>query len=161
LVGTTSAPACRDHLWGPPGSVSWTLNSPPLRLSARKAVHVACREVPVFEVREVLRLWLDGRGLRAIAGLVRPDRKTVRKVIDVAGELGLDRDGGEGQLGDEFIGLVMVAMRPRHPDRHGESWAVLVGEHDRIAGWVKDGEVPERKMCELLARRGCRCRSAR
>ena len=46
---------------GPPGSVSWTVNSPPLRLSARKAVHVAFREVPVFEVREVLRLWLDGR----------------------------------------------------------------------------------------------------
>jgi len=134
--------------------VSWTLNSPPLRLSTRKAVHVAYREVPVFEVREVLRLWLDGRGLRSIAALVRPDRKTVRKVIDVAVGLGLDRDGGDGQLDDEFVGRVMVAMRPQHPDRHGESWALLVGEHDRIAGWVNDGEVPERKMCELLARRG-------
>ena len=30
----------------------------------------------------MLRLWLDGQGYRAIAGLVRPDRKTVRKMIE-------------------------------------------------------------------------------
>ena len=51
--------------------VPWTLNSPPLCLSARKVVRVAFREVPVFEVREVLRLWLDGRSYRAIADLAR------------------------------------------------------------------------------------------
>ena len=77
----------------------------------------------MFEVREVLRLWLDGRGYRAIAGLVPPDRKTITRVIETAVELGLDRDGDNGQLGDEFIGLVMEAMRQVRPDRHGESWA--------------------------------------
>ena len=115
---------------------------------------MAYREVPVFEVREVLRLWLGGRGLRAIAALVAPDRKTVTKVIEVAVGLGLDRDGGDGQLSDEFVGLVVVAMRPVRPDRHGESWALIVAHHDKIAGWVKAGDVAERKMCELLARRG-------
>ena len=43
---------------------------------------MALREVPVFEVREVLRLWLDGRGYGAIAGLVPPDRKTVTKIVE-------------------------------------------------------------------------------
>ena len=40
---------------------------------------MAFREVPMFEIREVLRPWLGGEGLRAIARLVRVDRKTVRR----------------------------------------------------------------------------------
>ena len=90
--------------------MSWRVNSPSLPLSARKAVHVAFREVPVFEVREVLRLWLDGRSYRAIAGLVPPDRKTVTRVVESAVVLGLDRAGGDGQLDDEFVGRVMAAL---------------------------------------------------
>jgi len=107
----------------------------------------------VFEVREVLRLWLDGRSYRAIAGLVRPDRKTVTRVIETAVGLGLDRAGGVGQLDDGFVGLVMAAVRQDRPDRHGESWALLVGRHAEVAGWEKKG-VPVRKMVELLARSG-------
>lgn len=67
---------------------------------------MAFREVPVFEVREALRLWLDGRSYRAIAGLVRPDRKAVTRVIETAVGLGLDPGGGVGQLDDEFVGWV-------------------------------------------------------
>jgi hypothetical protein len=37
---------------------------------------MAFREVSVTEIREVLRLWLRGEGLRSIAELVAPDRKT-------------------------------------------------------------------------------------
>ena len=34
------------------------------------------REVSVIEVREILRLWLEGRGLREVARLSGMDRKT-------------------------------------------------------------------------------------
>lgn len=115
---------------------------------------MAFREVPVFEVREVLRLWLDGRSYRAIAGLVPPDRKTVTRVVESAVVLGLDRAGGDGQLDDEFVGRVMAALRQDRPDRHGESWAMLEARHGDLAGWVKAGDVPVRKMVELLARSG-------
>ena len=57
------------------------------------------------------------------------------------------------QLDDVFVGSVMAALRQVRPDRHGESWALLIAEHDRIAGWV-DGDVPGRKIGELLARSG-------
>ena len=40
---------------------------------------MAFREVRVFEVREVLRLWLRGEGFRATERLVGVDRKTVRR----------------------------------------------------------------------------------
>ena len=115
---------------------------------------MAFREVPVFEVREVLRLWIDGRGYRGIAGLVAPDRKTVTRVVQAAVGLGLDRVGGVGQLDDEFVGSVMAAMRQGRPDRHGETWALLQAHHGDIAGWVSKGDVPVRKMVELLARSG-------
>jgi hypothetical protein len=35
---------------------------------------MAFREVPVYEIREVLRLWLGGAGYRSIARLARVDR---------------------------------------------------------------------------------------
>jgi transposase len=108
----------------------------------------------VFEVREVLRLWLGGRSYRAIAALMRPDRKTVTRVIEAAVGLGLDRAGGVGQLDDVFLGLVMAAVRQGRPDRHGESWSLLEGRHGDLAGWVEKKDVPVRKMVELLARSG-------
>ena len=42
---------------------------------------MAYREVAVFEVREVLRLWLSSYGFRRIADMVRCDRKTVTKIV--------------------------------------------------------------------------------
>ena len=50
---------------------------------------MAFREVPVFEVREVLRLWLRGETLRGIERLSRVDRKTVRRYVEAATEQGL------------------------------------------------------------------------
>ena len=57
---------------------------------------MAFREVRVYEVREVLRLWLAGEGLRSVERLSQVDRKTVRRYVDAAVGLGLDRDGGGG-----------------------------------------------------------------
>lgn len=72
---------------------------------------MAFREVRVFQVREVLRLWLRGQGLRGIQRLAGVDRKTVRRYVAAAVELGLVRDGGEGQLSDELVGSVVEAVR--------------------------------------------------
>ncbi|MEZ5144407.1 MAG: IS21 family transposase, partial [Acidimicrobiales bacterium] len=73
-------------------------------------------------------------------------------MVEVAVGLGLDREGDVGQLDDVFMASVMTELAVGRPDRHGESWAVLAGEHDRIKGWV-DTKVPVVKMGELLARR--------
>ncbi|GFG95658.1 helix-turn-helix domain-containing protein [Mycobacterium timonense] len=40
------------------------------------------REVSVIEVKEMLRLWLDGRGYREVARLSGTDRKTVRRYVE-------------------------------------------------------------------------------
>lgn len=56
---------------------------------------MAFREVSVTVIREVLRLWLRGEGLRSIERLVLLDRETVRRYVAAAQAAGLVRDAGE------------------------------------------------------------------
>ncbi len=114
---------------------------------------MAFREVPVFEVREVLRLWLADEGLRHIERLAQLDRKTVCRYVEAAVVLGLDPAGGEVQLSDELIGQVVEAVRPHRVDGHGEAWRTLVAQHEQIAAWVED-DLTAVKIHELLERRG-------
>jgi hypothetical protein len=115
---------------------------------------MAFREVRVFEIREVLRLWLRGEGLRSIERLAALDRKTVRRYVEAAVALGLVRDGGEEQLSDVVLGQVCERVRPHRPDGHGQAWAVLVAHHDQLATWLKTDGLTAVKAQELLARRG-------
>lgn len=59
---------------------------------------MAFREVRVYEINEVLRLWLRGEGYRAIERFSSIERKAVCRYVTAATELGLDRGGGEEQL---------------------------------------------------------------
>ena len=114
------------QLWDRPGS---GLAGSPLPVHTRCRTRfgrtweaaVAFREVGVHEIREVLRLWLRGEGLRSAARLARVDRKTVRRYVAAAVACGLDRAGGEGQLGDELLSRVAERVRPHRADGHGNS----------------------------------------
>jgi len=107
----------------------------------------------MFEVREVLRLWLGGEGLRAVARLSRVDRKTVRRYVEAAIEAGVIVDGGVEQLTDLTLGRVVEIVRPHRVDGHGDAWAMLVARRDNVEVWVSAG-VAGVKICELLARDG-------
>ena len=88
---------------------------------------MAFREVRVIDVREVLRAWLAGEGLRTAAERAGVDRKTARRYVAAGEAAGLRRDGGEGRLCDELIGAVVAAVRPDPPDGHGTAWEDLGG----------------------------------
>src|SRR3954462_467633 len=111
---------------------------------------MAFREVRVFEVREVLRLWLAGEGIRATERLVGFDRKTVRRYVDAAVELGLVRDGGDDQLSDVLIGLVVEAVRPHRIDGHGAAWRLLQTHHDDEH--TSQGDRPPSSRCRSWTR---------
>lgn len=101
---------------------------------------MAFREVRVHEVREVLRHWLgSGLGLRPIAERAGVNRKTARRYIDAAVELGVVRECGLEQLSDELIGAVINAVRPERSQGHGAAWDRLLPVEEEIRGWVKDG----------------------
>ncbi len=114
---------------------------------------MAFREVSVVQIKEALRRWLKGEGERRVADGIGVDRKTARRYIAAAVELGLERDRGEEQLTDELIGQLVERVRPHRPDGHGEAWRVLLGEEKRIKDWVQDG-LTVVKIGILLRRHG-------
>jgi transposase len=117
-------------------------------------VAMAFREVRVYEIKEVLRLWLRGEGLRSIERLVGLDRKTVRRYVAAATASGLELGAAEKELDDAFMAKVCELARPRRPDGHGQSWAVLEAHHDQLREWLVDKGLTGVKAHELLARQG-------
>jgi transposase len=111
------------------------------------------REVSVIEVKEILRLWLDGRSLREVTRLAAVDRKTVRRYIEAAKTAGLDRDDGIAALSDELLGTVIAAVRPDRPRGTGAAWESVADEHERIKAWLEQG-LTLTKVHLLLERRG-------
>src|SRR3954469_1102918 len=124
------------------------------------------REVSVVEVREVLRAWLEGAGLRKVAERAGVDRKTARRYVEAAQALGLSREAGVPveEVTDELIGLVVEAVRPARPGGHGAAWESLLRHEEQIRVWVRGGEhdgvkhdpLSVVKIEELLARQGVR-----
>ncbi len=114
---------------------------------------MAFREVTVVQIREALRRWLRGEGERSIARGIGVDRKTARRYVAAAIELGLDRAGGEAQLSDQLIGQLVEAVRPKRTDGHGEAWRCLTAEQEQITTWVGDG-LTVVKIGILLERKG-------
>lgn len=49
----------------------------------------------MYEIKEMLRLWLRGEGLRSIERMSWVDRKTVRRYVAAAVAAGLERSSGE------------------------------------------------------------------
>jgi transposase len=117
---------------------------------------MAFREVRVFEVREVLRLWLGGEGQRAISRLTGMDRKTVRRYVEAAEEIGLapTGSGGECRLTDVVLGQVVERVRPHRTDGRGEAWRLLDARRDELKAWLDDDGLTVVKVHDLLGRQG-------
>jgi hypothetical protein len=114
---------------------------------------MAFREVAVTEIREVLRAWLSGAGLRRVAEQAGVDRKTARRYVEAAVAAGLVRDGGAAQLTDELVGQVAQVVRPVRPGGHGQAWEALEACQGEIEKQVKAG-LTVVKIGVLLQRRG-------
>lgn len=112
----------------------------------------------MIEIREVLRAWLGGAGLRTVAERAGVDRKTARRYVQAAQTAGLARTAGADAVDDALIGAVVAAVRPVRPNGHGQAWETLAGHEEQIKAWIA-GEKGARglslvKVHELLARRG-------
>jgi transposase len=110
------------------------------------------REVPMIEIREVLRLRQMGYGLRRIAQLLRTDRKTIRRYLAAAEMVGFRPETSE--ITDGLVTDVVVALQPGRPGGwHGEAWAALEGQHGLVQQWLDEG-LRLTKIEVLLQRRG-------
>src|SRR5271169_616177 len=111
------------------------------------------REVSVIEIREILRLWLEGRGLREVARLSGTDRKTVRRYVDRARACGVDRNGDACQLTDELLAAVIAGARPSRPNGKSQVWETIAVHREPIKAWLGQG-LTLTKVHTLLGRRG-------
>jgi len=126
---------------------------------------MAFREVSVYEIREVLRVWLGAGGagpapgLRTVAARAGVDRKTARRYVEAAQAAGLSRGDGFTAVDDDLIAAVVAAARPARPAGHGAAWDRLLAFEDQIQAWVtgdKDtAALTIAKIEILLARQGC------
>ena len=94
------------------------------------------------------------RGLRAISRLAGMDRKTVRRYVEAAEELGLDRASDEEQLTDLVLGHAVERVRPHRTDGRGEARRLLDEHGDQLVKWLNADGLTVVKVHEPLERQG-------
>ena len=112
---------------------------------------MAFKELSVVQVREVLRRWLHGDGMRRAASAAGVDRKTARGIVERACALGLVREGGFGQLTDALVMAVGAAGAPGNPRERGETWRRGEAHREFLAEKLAAG-LTLTKTQELLVR---------
>jgi transposase len=98
---------------------------------------MAYRELGVIEIREVLRRFCLGEGLRAIARGTGSDRKTIAKYVTAAVALGLQRGGPSPT--EEQAAAVLAAVRATSGGRPADVPDRLAPHREQIASWLADG----------------------
>jgi transposase len=98
---------------------------------------MAYRELGVIEIREVLRRFCLGDGVRAIARATGSDRKTIAKYVAAARAAGLAP--GEPGPTDEQVAMIIAAVRPTAGGRPGGVPDRLAAHREQIATWLAEG----------------------
>ena len=114
---------------------------------------MAYREVRVVDYREVVRRWLAGDGFRAVSRGTGLDRKTVRRIVRSAEQLGLKP--GDPSPDDKTVAALIAEVKGSPPPTGpGETERALFPYQDRIRRWVKDDKLLLTRVHDLLAREG-------
>jgi transposase len=118
----------------------------------RREESMTYRELPMIDVKEILRRWSAGHGDRKIGRETGTDRKTVGRYTTVAAELGLPRDR---ELTDGEIHEVAQRVQARPARDASEEWRSVAEHKEQIVAWL-ERKRPLRltKIHALLVRQG-------
>ena len=112
----------------------------------------------MWEVLEVLKRAHEGEGKRSIARSTRRDRKTVKRYVEAAQELGWV--AGLHEPDENLAGEVIRALRPGPKgDESSEAEQTLDPHKEQLEEWLKPDGIYDRGMTlkkahELLVRNG-------
>ena len=114
---------------------------------------MAYREVGTMDIEQVIRRWLAGEKIRAIARLTGLDRNTIRRIVRSAEKVGVRReapwpDQGKLQAIRQGIG------RPGATVASSEAEQRLKPRTDQIRTWLEKDHLLLTKVHELLDREG-------
>jgi transposase len=101
---------------------------------------MAYREFGMVEVREILRRWLGGTGIRAIARAAGVDRKTIAAYVQAAVAVGVQR--GSAPPTDVQIAAIATARRPGRPPNSSApspELEVLRPHEGTVRQWLTEG----------------------
>lgn len=99
---------------------------------------MACRELFVLEMPEVVRPGFAGEGHRGVAARTGVDRKTARRYVELAQTLGLERAEG-AVVTDEIVESLSAALRPGGHGTTGAPWDACCAHREQIARWHAEG----------------------
>jgi len=110
------------------------------------------RELTMVDVKELLRRWRAGQGVRRITRETGADRKTVRRYLKQAKKLELHV---APELTDEQVGQVAEKTQGQRGVERSDAWEQLPKHKELLEKWLKRSKpLRLRKAHELLVRRG-------
>lgn len=113
---------------------------------------MAYREVRLIDVTEVIRRWLSGQSIRAIARVTGLDRKTIRRLVTVVQQIGLNP--GDPCPDGSQLAAVLKHVRPPATASSGQIEQALLARQSQIQSWLQQDDLLLTKVHELLAREG-------
>ena len=114
---------------------------------------MAFREVTMFEIKEVVRQWLGGRGVKTVARAVGIDPKTARRYIRAAEEVGVTQSDGPDGLNDERFLAILQLLKAPAPRLESDGRRQCEAQRDFITAKLAQ-EVRLTKVHRLLQRQG-------
>src|SRR6201993_3586299 len=114
---------------------------------------MAYREVRIMDIEQVVKRWLNGEKIRAVARATGLDRNTVRRLIRFAEEAGLKPGGA---CADEAMLRTIRERigRPGAARQEGPIEQALLARESQIQSWLKEDKLILTKVHELLGREG-------
>lgn len=114
---------------------------------------MAYRKVRRMDIDQIIRRWLAGEKIRAIARSTGADRNTVRRIVRIADKEGIGReaswpDDGKRQVIRQLLG------RPGSAVAVGDSEQLLKPRTEQIRAWLDKDHLLLSKVHELLVREG-------
>ena len=110
------------------------------------------RELPMIDVKEILRRWSAGHGDRKIGRETGTDRKTAGRYTAIAVRLGLPRDR---ELTDAEVHEVAQSVQARPLRDTSTEWTAIATHKERIAEWLgRKRPLKLTKIHTLLGRDG-------
>jgi transposase len=114
---------------------------------------MAYREVRMVDIDQVIRRWLTGQKIRAIARSTGSDRNTVRRIVRFAEEAGVRGDTPWPEEG-KLQAIQQRMGRPGTTVAGGEAEERLKPRTDQIRAWLDKDRLLLTKVHELLGREG-------
>lgn len=114
---------------------------------------MAYREVGMMDIDQVIRRWLSGERIRAVARSTGLDRNTVRRLIRFGQEAGL-KPGDNWPDEAKLQAIQGRVGRPGGVREQGPVEQALLSRQPQIQAWLKEDRLILTKVHELLGREG-------